>query len=105
MGARQLHDRLGGLARQLAGLADQGRVQVQLALHPATLRSNSARTAPLVRISSSARSAWPGTYPFPTSIRTSAAIPSAPRAAALNDVAIEKKITVPPWAVQRIAPP
>ena len=36
---------------------------------------------------------------------TSAASPSAPRAAALNDVAIEKKITVPPWRVDKIAPP
>src|SRR6266568_5005980 len=36
---------------------------------------------------------------------TSAATPSAPSAAAVNEVAIEKKITVPPWAVARIAPP
>ena len=35
---------------------------------------------------------------------TSAASPSAPRAAAENDVAIEKKMTVPPSAVARIAP-
>ena len=36
---------------------------------------------------------------------TSAAMPSAPRAAALNEVAIEKKMTVPPWAVDKMAPP
>ena len=36
---------------------------------------------------------------------TSAASPSAPSAAALNEVAIEKKMTVPPSAVARIAPP
>ena len=36
---------------------------------------------------------------------TSAASPSAPRAAALNEVAIEKKITVPLSAVARMAPP
>ena len=36
---------------------------------------------------------------------TSAAIPSAPSAAALNEVAIEKKITVPPGAVASTAPP
>ncbi len=35
---------------------------------------------------------------------TSAARPSAPSAAAANDVAIEKKMTVPPFAVARIAP-
>ena len=35
---------------------------------------------------------------------TSAASPSAPSAAAENDVAIEKKMTVPPSAVARIAP-
>jgi hypothetical protein len=36
---------------------------------------------------------------------TSAARPSALRAAVLNDVAIEKKTTVPPSAVDRMAPP
>src|SRR6476646_5133211 len=36
---------------------------------------------------------------------TSAARPSAPRAAAGKDVAIEKKTTVPPGAVARMAPP
>src|SRR5919107_416857 len=36
---------------------------------------------------------------------TSAASPSAPSAAALKDVAIEKNTTVPPSAVDRIAPP
>ena len=40
--------------------------------------------------------AWPGVYPLPTSMVTSAASPSAPSAAAVNEVAIEKKITVPP---------
>ena len=38
------------------------------------------------------------------SIVTSAARPSAPSAAAANEVAIEKKTTVPPSAVARIAP-
>ena len=40
--------------------------------------------AGLVRNSSSAMSAWPGTYPLPMSIVTSAARPSAPSAAAEN---------------------
>ncbi len=43
-------------------------------------------------------------YPLPISMVTSAARPSAPSAAAGNEVAIEKKITVPPAAVDRIAP-
>ncbi len=39
------------------------------------------------------------------SMVTSAATPSAPSAAAVNEVAMEKKITVPPWAVASTAPP
>jgi hypothetical protein len=41
---------------------------------------------------------------LPTSIVTSAARPSAPSAAAAKLVAMEKKITVPPLLVDRIAP-
>src|SRR3954470_24137174 len=67
--------------------------------------SKSSRTAGTVRMRSSARSAWPGVYPFPTSIVTADASPSAPSAAAVKEVAIEKKMTVP-WSgsVARIAP-
>src|ERR1022692_4655867 len=36
---------------------------------------------------------------------TSRAPPPSPRAGAVNEVAIEKKITVPPWAVASTAPP
>ena len=41
-------------------------------------------------------------YPFPTIILTSFPIPSAPSAAAVNDVAMEKKYTVPPSLQHRI---
>src|SRR6185369_6046788 len=101
----QVRDRLPGQPGQLAGPGDERRIEVQLAGHDVTRRSNSCRTDGVVRMRSSAKSAWPGTYPFPTSMVTSAASPSAPRAAALKLVAMEKKITVPPCFVDRIAPP
>ena len=52
--------------------------------------SKSPRSGSSPRTRPRARSACPGTYPLPTSIRTSAASPSAPRAAAAKLVAIEK---------------
>src|SRR6185312_14455791 len=103
--AGQVRDRLPGQPGQLAGPGDERRIEVQLAGHAPTRRSNSCRTDGVVRIRSSAKSAWPGTYPLPTSIVTSAAMPSAPRAAALKRVAIEKKMTVPPCLVDKHAPP
>src|SRR4051794_33906363 len=84
-----------------------GRGRIRRAVHPAVAindahgaqsaasrASNNARTAGSARSRSSANAACPGTKPLPTSIVTSAARPSAPKAAAANDVAIEKKITV-----------
>src|SRR5262249_14443948 len=118
VGAGHVHDRPARRRRELARLADDRRVQperghrriavlaVRHRRHPSAVRlSKICRTPGSARIRSSARSACPGTYPLPISIVTSAATPSAPSAAALNEVAIEKKITVPPCAVARTAPP
>src|SRR3954465_3146647 len=68
-------------------------------------RVNNLWTPGSVRSRSSAKAACPGMYPLPTSMVTSTASPSAPSAAAENDVAMEKKITVPPGAGAGSAPP
>src|SRR3954453_6830327 len=113
----ELHHGRGRLLGELASAADNPRVEVQQvprAGHGLTLksRSRSARrrvnnlwTPGSVRSRSSAIAACPGVYPLPTSMVTSAASPSAPSAAAENDVAIEKKMTVPPGEVASRAPP
>src|SRR3954451_18116305 len=107
----------GRLLGELARAADHPRIEVQQvprAGHGLTLksRSRSARrrvnnlwTPGSVRSRSSAIAACPGVYPLPTSMVTSAASPSAPSAAAENDVAIEKKMTVPPAAGASRGPP
>src|ERR1019366_6139386 len=122
----QLDNRLSGRSGQFTGFADDGRIESELRLHHASslicaLRcvrytattdcvvpvrpSKMARTAGSARIRPRAIWACPGTYPLPISMVTSAATPSAPSAAAVNEAAIEKKITVPPWAVASTAPP
>src|SRR5262249_18417297 len=72
--------------------------------HRAVRAANRSRTPGTARKRLSAKSAWPGTDPLRISRVTSAASPSAPTAAAENDVAMLKKMTVPPSAVARIAP-
>ncbi len=67
--------------------------------------SNSARTPGSDRIRSRASSACPGTYPLPISMVRSAAHALGAERAAAKEVAMEKKMTVPPGAVARIAPP
>ena len=60
-----------------------------------------ARSFGYFRSKPSARSAWPGTYPFPMRSVASLPTPSAPSAAVVKLVAIEKKITVPPSRTSR----
>src|SRR3954449_11581728 len=68
-------------------------------IHSVTRGSKRARTPGLRRYTSSARAACPAVSPCPTSIVTSAGIPSAPSAPTEKDVDMEKKTTVPPSAV------